>query len=98
MVHIINYYTETIKVFTLDQLNNRKQYFNYGPSEIGNISGIIKPNHVTNRCLKMSAREMMTFLHLFPIIIGDLVPESDPVWAFFPVFFEFSRYTYVQTI
>jgi len=31
----------------------------------------------------MSAREMMTFIHYFSLMIGDLVPEDDNVWLFF---------------
>jgi hypothetical protein len=31
----------------------------------------------------MSAREVMTFMHFFPLIIGDLIPESDEVWELF---------------
>lgn len=31
----------------------------------------------------MTAREMMTFIHLFPLMVGDLVPEDDHVWLFF---------------
>jgi len=31
----------------------------------------------------MSAREMMTFVCYFSLIIGDLIPEDDNVWLFF---------------
>lgn len=31
----------------------------------------------------MSAREMMTFIHFFSLMIGDLVPEGDEVWNFY---------------
>jgi len=31
----------------------------------------------------MSAREVMTFIHYFPLMVGDLVPENDEVWSFF---------------
>jgi hypothetical protein len=30
----------------------------------------------------MSAREVMTFIHFFPIMVGDLIPENDEVWNF----------------
>lgn len=48
MCHIINYYTETVKIFSLELLNYRKKHFNYGPIEVGNISPIIKPVHIKN--------------------------------------------------
>jgi len=36
----------------------------------------------------MSAREMMTFIMYFPIMIGDLVPSDDVVWKFLINFVE----------
>lgn len=36
----------------------------------------------------MSAREMMTFIYYFPLMVGDLVPEDDNVWLFFLIFLE----------
>lgn len=83
MCHIINYYINTAKLFTLDTLNSRKVNFNYGPIESGNLSTEISVNHLNNMRLKMSAREMMTFIHFFPLMIGDLVPENDEVWCLF---------------
>lgn len=83
MCHIIKYFINTAKLFTLDTLNDRKSNFNYGPIEFGNISPNISINHLNNFHLKMSAREVMTFIHFFPLMIGDLVPEHDEVWSFF---------------
>lgn len=88
MCHIINYYTNVVKIFSLDLLNYRKQNFNYGAIEIGNISPIIKSTNLNNFHLKMSAREMMTFVYYFPLMVGDLVPEDDNVWLFFLNFLE----------
>lgn len=83
MCHIIKYFTENVKYFSLDTLNLRKSNFNYGSIEIGNISPSINTKHLQNFHLKMSAREMMTFTHFFPLMVGDLVPENDEVWLFF---------------
>lgn len=30
----------------------------------------------------MTAREMLTFVFYFPLIIGDLIHEKDKVWLF----------------
>lgn len=30
----------------------------------------------------MSGREMMTFVHFLPLMIGDLIPKEDEVWLF----------------
>ncbi|CAI6366230.1 unnamed protein product [Macrosiphum euphorbiae] len=83
MCHIIKYFINTAKLFTLETLNKRKSNFNYGPIEFGNISPEISINHLNNCRLKMSAREVMTFIHFFPLMVGDLVPENDEVWSFF---------------
>lgn len=83
MTCVIKYFINTAILFTLDTLNNRKSNFNCGPLEFGNISPEITFNHLNNCRLKMSAREVMTFIHLFPLMVEDLVPEHDDVWLFF---------------
>lgn len=83
LCHIIKYYIETIQLFSLSTLNKRKINFSYGPIEVGNICPEITENHLNKFSLKMSAREMMTFVHFFSIIIGDLIPENDEIWNFY---------------
>ncbi|XP_061397590.1 uncharacterized protein LOC133333291 [Musca vetustissima] len=78
----ILYFTNTKKYFSLKTLNARKQKFDYGELEIGNISPKITITHLKNRHLKMSAKEMMTFLLYFPLIVGDMIPDDDEVWIF----------------
>ncbi|XP_055626455.1 uncharacterized protein LOC129768690 [Toxorhynchites rutilus septentrionalis] len=82
MCHIINYFIIN-RYFTLKTLNTRKHVFNYGDMEIDNISSEIKQAHLSKFRLKMTAREMMTFIHLFTLMIGDLIPEGNEVWLFF---------------
>lgn len=87
MVHILNHYTQRVKLFTLATLNDRIYSFNYGPIDVGNKIGTpIKIENLKNKHLKMSASEMMTFVHFFPLIIGDLINENDEVWSFFLLF------------
>ncbi|KAF0764466.1 zinc finger MYM-type protein 1-like [Aphis craccivora] len=83
--HIIKYYVYTAQIFSLDTLNKRKTNFNYGSIETGNISPEISVNHLNKYHLKMSAREMMSFIHFFSIMVGDLIPDDDEVWKFFLV-------------
>lgn len=64
MCHIIKYYITT-QIFSLSTLNIRKTNFNYDPTEIGNVSPEITEMHLNKFRLKMSAREMMTFVHFF---------------------------------
>lgn len=82
LCHIITYFVEKMRFFDLQTLNLRKNTFNYGQDEIGNISGEIKTQHLTSKHLKMTAREVMTFIHFLTLMIGDLVPDDDEVWQF----------------
>lgn len=82
LCQIILHFIEKMKYFDLETLNRRKQYFEYGPTEIDFISGEIKKQHLVKNHLKMSAREMMCFILYFPIMVGDLIPSDDEVWEF----------------
>lgn len=83
LCHIINYFTNVKKYFSLARLNLRKQMFDYGPIEIGNKSNEIKSQHIDDSRLKMSASEMICFVSFLSLMIGDLVPRNDEVWIFF---------------
>lgn len=84
MCHIIKYLLHKYsKIIYLKTLNTRKFNFNYGPIECGDLSPEISINHLNNFYLKMSAREAMTFIHYFSLMVGDLVPENDEIWSFF---------------
>lgn len=71
-----------MKYFDLSKLNARKQHFDYGPIEIGNISPTIKIRDLKKKHLKMSAREMMCFINFLPLMMDDLVPHDDEVWKY----------------
>lgn len=79
--HAINYFIK-MKYLDIVILNSRKQSFEYGPKEIGNISGKIEPHHLNQKKLKMTARQMMTFITYFPLMVGDMIPADDDVWNF----------------
>lgn len=67
------------KLITLDEINRRKQLFNYGFLEIGNIGKEILPRHLKNG-IKMSASEMKCFLNFIPMMLGDIIPSSNKYW------------------
>lgn len=75
------------KYFSLEDLNNRIQFFDYGPIEIKNRPPLItehslKSNNTT--ICKMSASEMWCFVRFFGLMIGDLVPmESEFLKLYF---------------
>jgi len=55
MCHIITYYTETVKILSLETLNLKKQHFNYGELGQKNLSPPIEKHHLPKFHLKMSA-------------------------------------------
>lgn len=88
LAHVLTYFIKTRKYFDLKTLNVRKQTFNYSELEIGNNSREITESHIVKSHFNMSAREMMTFTHFLPLMIGDLVPIHDEVWGFLLNFIE----------
>ncbi|XP_055904199.1 uncharacterized protein LOC129940004 [Eupeodes corollae] len=86
--HVIEYFINKASYFSLETLNTRKQTFQYGAIEIDNMSGEIKIAQIKTKHLKMTAREMMTFISFFHLMIEDLVPHDDEVWKFLLSFIE----------
>lgn len=70
------------KYFSIDTLNERVQYFNYGPDS-GNKPSIITLNHIKKLKLKMNASEMLFFCQHLGLMIGDLIPEDDDTWKLY---------------
>lgn len=50
--------------------------------------------HINKFNLKMSGREIMTFVHFFSLMNGDLIPEGDDVWNFYLTFLKRLIYFY----
>lgn len=82
LTHVLNYYINKIKLFSLETFNRRKLNFHYGPIDKDSISGEITLNDIKNKKLKMSGNEMKCFIKYFPLIIGDLITQGDEVWQF----------------
>lgn len=66
-LHNVIYERKIINIYTLNKL---KQEFDFGSIEIGNMGPEITETHIKNKCLSMSASEMRTFIHFFPIMFG----------------------------
>uniref|UniRef100_A0A0C9Q8E6 ZNF333_0 protein n=1 Tax=Fopius arisanus TaxID=64838 RepID=A0A0C9Q8E6_9HYME len=64
--------------FSLTQLNNLIGGFCYAP--IKNKPTEIFASHLKNKCINMSASEMLTLIVNLPVIIGHFVPHDDEVW------------------
>lgn len=76
------------KYFTLDHLNNRIKFFKFSRADIGNPMPQIKGDHLKKKHLIMSASEMLSLTAYFGILVGDLIPEDEPVWNFYALIFE----------
>lgn len=73
-----------LKYFSLDTLNNRLQYFNYGPLEVQNKPQSISLDVLRNKKkLKMSASEVLCLSRHLGVLIGDLVPINSEFWQLY---------------
>ncbi|XP_054087725.1 uncharacterized protein LOC128922130 [Zeugodacus cucurbitae] len=89
---ILHYFIYEKKMFTLETFNSRKQMFQYGQTEIGNVSPPVKKEHIKNANFKMNAKQMQTFSHLVLLMIGDLIPPNDSVYKFLVLFIQLIDY------
>lgn len=78
MCLIINKLLEK-KYFTLDNLNRRVKYFTYLSSE-KNYPPPITRQKLLSGHIVFSASEILCFVRNLRFIIGDLIPNDDPVW------------------
>lgn len=78
----LNYFIIEKNFFTLDRLNERIKCFYYGKYE-SNTPPMIKIESIKNGYVIMSAAEMSCLYRYLGLIIGDLVPENDPVWELY---------------
>ena len=67
---------------TLDNLNERVKFFDYG-YDSGNKVVIITADHLQKEKLKMSASEMFFFVRHLGLMIGDFVPEGNEHWRLY---------------
>ncbi|XP_070517896.1 uncharacterized protein [Cardiocondyla obscurior] len=66
------------KCFNLEILNNRMLMFDYGPKDSLNKPPRIYIDHLKKNKLKFTGSEMLCFVRLFGIFVGDLVCEDNP--------------------
>lgn len=82
LCNIILYFIQK-NCFTLDQLNNRISSFPYNKYETQYIPKIITIEKLKSNSLKMTAREMMSFVNFFGLMVGDLIEIDDPAWILY---------------
>lgn len=81
MIHVLNNCIKK-KYFSLQELNNRIDLFQYGRCDSNRIP-IVTENFAERDKFKMSGSETMLFVKMFGILIGDKVPHSDPYWLLY---------------
>ena len=82
MASVINYLIDK-NYITLNHLNNRLKYFDYAETDRGNKVSYIFQKHLQKGQLIRTAAEMSFLISYFSIIVGDVVPDDDPVWEFY---------------
>lgn len=60
---------------------------NLGVNTVLGFARSFSSNYFCRFCIS-EKREMQTFVHYFPLLIGDLIPENDQIWLFFINFVE----------
>jgi len=80
---ILLQYIVNLKLFTLQDLNNRIGAFDFGISELSNRIPFLKREKLNNYRLGFSATQVMRFMKYFGLIIGDLVPLDDSHWELY---------------
>lgn len=78
--HMLHHFIYVEKLFTLDTLNSRIQFFNFFAK---NKPPTISKKHILKKYIIMSASEMSSFVQYFSLIIGDCIPENNEVWQLY---------------
>lgn len=77
---IILFYVER-NLFSLETLNNKIRFFNYGENEA--TLPDIKLENLVKESLGFSSSEMISFMNIFPYLIGSYVPCGDKHWQLY---------------
>ena len=97
IILLLKYYIYEVKYFSLEILNERLVSFNYKTTE-RNLPQHIKEDHLNNTKLKMTAQEMLMFIKLFGLLIGDFVPEEDEHWNLYILLREIINITMARVL
>lgn len=81
LINSISYFIAQ-EFFTLEELNDKLEFFDYGEIEVRNKCPKIKPNHLKEKKLQASARETMSLLHFFSLMVGHKIPKSNKIWKY----------------
>ena len=83
MAALLNHFINEKKYFSLDQLNSRMIFHDWGLTHSDNIPSQISQKDLKKDNMRMSASEMLSFVHHFGILIGELIPQDDVAWRLY---------------
>lgn len=66
-----------LKRFTIDELNNRIQGFDYGYCKASNKPGILELKNFKKTSLLFTAAETLCFVRHFGLMVGDYILAED---------------------
>ncbi|RMX47642.1 hypothetical protein pdam_00025503, partial [Pocillopora damicornis] len=82
---LLQKYIQEENYFTLEIVNDRLERLWYPQSDASNKPSPIKPQSLANNSMRISqsAARMWCLARMFPILIGDLIPQNDEHWENF---------------
>lgn len=80
MLHVLKHCIP--KYFSLEVLNNIIELFSYGACDSNKFPSV-SPDFATRDKLKMSGSETLLFVRMFGLLVGDRVPQEDPLWILY---------------
>lgn len=94
MIVILRHFFQLDPLF-LQILNYRMYMFDYGSDNGINKPPCITPEILGKSKLKMTASEMMLFVRLFGIFVGDIADENDEFWQLYLLLYDI--FSIIQT-
>nr|XP_058967542.1 uncharacterized protein LOC131794053 isoform X2 [Pocillopora verrucosa] len=81
---LLQKYIQEENYFTLEIVNDRLERLWYPQSDASNKPSPIKPQSLANNSMRISqSARMWCLARMFPILIGDLIPQNDEHWENF---------------
>ena len=75
------------RLLSLEEYNRRLLQFDFGYTEASKAPPITsRSTLIDGKHLKASASQMLLLIRILPLMVGDLIPESDPNWKCFLTF------------
>lgn len=82
LAFILNYLIRQ-NYFSLEHINERIKFFKFSKIDTGNVMPQIKQEHLRRNVIVISASEMLSLTLYLGVLVGDLIPNEDPVWRFY---------------